>query len=167
MTKNQEHNIRFYMAEANRYVNNDGSVTYTYDADSIRDIEASFDGLTYSSAEGLNTKGKVKNAYTETYSDSDRLRVFFPEHPQREATKVKFTFVFVGENRYTTYDEFYEYITGGYRAYWDNKRKRLLYFFCTAEYKPAEEKWYGSTPYLKMTIEVNNIYGDTTFVEEL
>lgn len=158
MTKNQEQNIHFFMQEATK--NGD----LVSDA-TVYDLERDFAGLTYSKAEGLNTKGAIKNTYVEKYSDSDRLRVHFPETPTREATKVTLSFVIVGENRYATYDAFYEYIAGGFRAFWDNKRKRRLFFYCDAEYKPADEKWYGSTPYLTIDVEVNNIFGTTFPVE--
>lgn len=131
----------------------------------VKDLEVDFVGLRYSKAEGLNKKGKIKNVYTESYADSDKLRVYFPDKVAREATTVTLEFFFVGEERYRTYDEFYDYVTGGFRAFWDTKRGKRLFFYAPEEYSPAEEMWYGSMPYLKLSLVVQNIFGDTFDVE--
>lgn len=161
MTKNQEMNIKFWMQECDK-------TGVALEGTTAIDLEAydDFEGITYCEAKGLLDKGKIKNVYQEQYADSDRLRVHFPSTPTREATKVTFTFVFVGENRQQSYENFYDFITGGYRIYWDNKRKKRLVFYAPNEYSPAEEAWHGSTPYLKMNIEVQNIFGDTTDFEK-
>lgn len=157
MTKNQEMGLHFYMQGCDK----NGTAT----GQKI-DLEEHFAGLTYSSCDGLLKKGKIKNAYIENYSDSDKLRVHFPENPTREATKVTFNFVVVGDNRQAVYDAFYDYITGGYRIYSDNARNKKLYFIATSGYEPSKEQWYGSTPYLELKVEVQNIYGTTFDVEQ-
>lgn len=151
--------IHFYM----QAVDSHGNAMVGAD---IKDLEADFDGLLYSKADGLDKKGKIKNAYTESYADSDRLRVHFPTNPTGEATTVKFTFVFIGENRRKTYDEFYTYLTGGFRAFWDTKRMKRLIFYAPNEYEPANEMWYGSEPYLELNVTVQNIFGQTFDVEQ-
>lgn len=151
--------IRFFMQEADREGNLiEGSVA--------KDLERDFEGLMYSEAKGMNNKGKIKNVYSEKYSDSDRLRVHYPSVPTREATSVTFTFFFTGENRRRTYDEFYEYITGGFRAFWDNARNKRLFFFAPNDYKVGEEKCYGGTPYIKLELEVQNYFGCTFDINE-
>lgn len=154
MTKNQELDIHFFMREATkdgRLVK--GSVT--------KDLEQDFEGLIYGEANGLLDKGKMKNIYSESYSDSDRLRVHFPDNPTRENTKVTFTFYFTGENRQAVFESFYEYVTGGIRAFWDTERNRYLVFYAPNEYAAAKEVWYGSKPYLQLKLEVDNLFGST------
>jgi hypothetical protein len=131
----------------------------------IINLEEDFEGLLYSKAKGLNDKGKIKNTYSEKYADSDRVRVYFPDEPKRESTTVTFTFFFTGENRYAVFDEFVKYVSGGFRAFWDTKRKKRLVFYATDEMKVTNEMWYGSTPYLSLDLKVQNIFGETFDVE--
>lgn len=131
----------------------------------VKDLEVDFDGLLYSKAKGLNDRGKVKNTYKEVFADSDRVRVYFPTEPKREATTVTFTFYFKGENRYKSFDEFVAYVSGGFRAFWDTKRRKRLVFYAPEGTTVAEEKWYGSEPYLSFDLKVQNIFGETFDVD--
>ena len=158
MSVNSEMGIYFYMQAT------DGKGKPLAGAP-IKDLESDFEGLLYSKAKGLNDKGKIKNSYSENYADSDRLRVYFPEEPTREATTVTFTFIFTGENRYAVFDAFVKYVSGGFRAFWDTKRKKRLVFYAPEDVKVAEEKWYGLTPYLSLDLKVQNIFGRTFDVE--
>lgn len=158
MSVNSEMGIYFYMQET------DGKGNPLADAPR-KNLEEDFEGLLYSKAKGLNDKGKIKNTYSEKYADSDRLRVYFPDEPKREATTVTFTFFFTGENRYAVFEEFVKYVSGGFRAFWDTKRKKRLVFYALEEVKVADEKWYGGTPYLSWDLRVQNIFGETFDVE--
>ena len=131
----------------------------------IKDLEVDFEGLLYSKAKGMNDRGKIKNTYKEVYADSDRVRVHFPSEPKREATTVTFTFFFRGENRYKTFDEFVAYASGGFRAFWDTKRKKRLVFYAPEAATVADEKWYGNKPYLSYDLKAQNIFGETFDIE--
>lgn len=131
----------------------------------VKDLEVDFDGLLYSKAKGLNDKGKIKNTYKETYADSDRVRIHFPSEPKRDTTTVTFTFFFRGANRYKTFDEFVAYVSGGFRAFWDTKRKKRLVFYTPESATVADEKWYGNEPYLSFELKVQNVFGETFDVE--
>lgn len=154
MSVNSEMGIYFYMQAT------DGKGNPLADAPR-KNLEVDFEGLLYSKAKGLNDKGKIKNSYSEKYADSDRLRVYFPQEPKREATTVTFTLYFTGENRYAVFDEFVKYVSGGFRAFWDTKRKKRLIFYASDEAKVADEKWYGGTPYLSLDLRVQNVFGET------
>ena len=143
---------KFYMAEC------DASWGILYNTK--RDLEVDFKGLRYAKCEGIDTVGKPR-VYTETYADSDTLRVYMPSPITNEATKVTFTFYFFGEKRRETYHSFIDFVRGGKRAYWDSARKRKFYFVVTDEIKPATEMWYGSNPYLELRLTVQNIKGYT------
>lgn len=158
MSVNSEMGICFYMQAT------DGNGTPLVGA-TVKNLEVDFEGLLYSKAKGLNDRGKIKNTYSEKYADSDRLRVYFPSEPLREATTVTFTFYFTGENRYAVFDEFVRYVSGGFRAFWDTKRKKRLVFYVPEAVTVADEKWYGSTPYLSLDLKVQNIFGETFDVE--
>ena len=126
-----------------------------------KDLEKDFVGLLYSKCVGLNTIGKVKNIYTETYSDADRLRVYMPTDVKNEETVVTLTLVFVGEKRNEVRDEFNEYIRNGFHKYWDTARYKEFVFFIKDELPIGEEMWYGSKPYLRCEYKLQNVKGKT------
>lgn len=125
-------------------------------------LETDFGRILYSKCEGLDTKGKRKNVYTETYSDSDNLRVWQGEEVAREATKITLTLAFIGDRkeRGDTFDALYEYIKNGKLYYWDNARKKKAYFIFTEEYKTSEEMFYGSQPYILASFTLQNLWGE-------
>ena len=125
------------------------------------DLERDFDGLKYSSMEGIETIGAAKNIYSESYSDSDRLRVYVPTEVKHKETEITLTVYFTGENRFKTYDAFNAYIAKGFHRYNDTARKKWFAFYVKGELKPAESMWYGSAPYLKMEYKLSNIFGRT------
>ena len=126
------------------------------------DLERDFDGLKYSSMEGIETIGAAKNIYSESYSDSDRLRVYVPDNLTHNPTTVTLTLYFVGENRYNVYDSFNAYLKGSkYHIYYDTARKKKLIFFVKDEISVKESQWYGSTPYIQVEYKLSNIFGRT------
>lgn len=153
MSRNSEMGIHFYMVECD----NKGYVSA--DAEE-KDLELDFEGLLYSKASGLDAIGKPRT-YSETYGDSERTRVYIPQELTHDPTSVEFTFFFTGENRQAVYHEFLDYVCNGFHRYYDNYRKKYLYFYINGEVKPAEEKLYGATAYLKLELTVQNIFGMT------
>jgi hypothetical protein len=145
---------KFYMQGCDKYGNVLGE-------DTRRNLEEDFEGMRYSKAEGLDKVGKPKNVYTESYSDSDRLRTYVPDELVNEATTVTFTFYFIGDDRRSVYDSFIGYVRNGYHVYVDDARKKYLYFMVNSAMDVAEEKWYGGNPYLKLDLTVQNIFGRT------
>lgn len=148
-----EHGYSFYMQECD----NKGHILAGTKG---KNLEVDFQGLKYRRAEGLDMIGKPR-IYTEKFADSDRMRVHIPNEITNEPTTVKFSFVFVGDDRQKTYHDFLEYVRKGCHRYYDTCRNKYLYFFVDSELKPAEEMLYGSIPYLKLDITVQNIFGRT------
>lgn len=142
---------QFYMAECDANWNITGTTT---------NLEASFDGLHYQRAKGLNLTGKPR-LYTESYADSDKLRVHIPADVTHEPTDVTLSFVFIGDNRYATYDAFVDFCQNKRMAYWDSARKKRLFFFVEDAIQPAEEMWHGNIPYLRLELKVKNVFGKT------
>lgn len=128
------------------------------------DIESHF-GVLYMEAKGLNDVGQSKNIYTETYADSDRLRVALPNDGvyTAQATKVTMKFLVVGveSERQTLITNFETYLREGVHTYWDTARYREFDFIVTDEIKVSDEKWHGSTPYVEITVNIQNLNGKT------
>ena len=94
------------MAKSSPYTHYIKRVDITSPTQPTYDIEEHFVGLLYMRAEGMNDIGKSKNVYTETYADSDRLRVYLPNDGNytNDATKITMHFLVVGDeaSRQTT-----------------------------------------------------------------
>jgi hypothetical protein len=90
------------------------------------------------------------------------LRVWQGEEVTREATKITLTLAFIGNRgeRQETFDALYEYIKNGKFYYWDTARKKKAYLILVDEYKPSEEKWYGSQPYILASFTLQNLWGE-------
>lgn len=142
----------FYMAEC------DGG--WEIKPTTRKNLEVDFKGMRYQEADGLNLMGKPR-IYTETYADAEMTRVWIPEELTYEPTTITFSFVFLGEDRYKTYDAFVSWVSGKKMAYWDSARWKRAFFYVGDSVQPAEEKWYGSTPYLRLQLKVTNVYGRT------
>lgn len=124
------------------------------------DLESTFKGMKYLQCKGLEDKGKPKNKYTETYADSEELRVHEPNVVFLEATTLTFTFLFVGDDRKSVYDSFCEYINKGKFYYRDTKRNKLAYITLLEAIKPSDDIYKGSTPYIKADFKFQNIWGE-------
>jgi hypothetical protein len=131
----------------------------------IYDIEEQFAGLLYMKADGMNNIGKSKNIYTETYADSDRLRVYLPNDGvyTNEATKITMHFLVVGDEdtRQATIRSFETYVREGIHRYWDDARNLEFDFIVQDEIKVSDEKWHGSSPYVEIEVVMQNLNGKT------
>lgn len=117
--------------------------------------------IKYSAIVGIDDLGSVKNIYTETYADANRVRVSMPEKVQRESTQITLVLYFVGEKRAEVFKSFCDYICNGKHRYWDTARSKYFDFYISDELTPSDELWYGSTPYFKVDVKMNNIFGQT------
>lgn len=145
----------------------------------VLDIEENFPGLKYKEASGMYDIGNAKNIYTEEYADSDKVRVYLPSVIENggfvhrtnmianESTEIKMTFVVIGdvETRLSIISEFEDEIRTGVHRYWDSGRKRMFDFIVTDKIEISDEKWYGSQPYVEITVKMHNINGKTRHVE--
>lgn len=131
------------------------------DSDYI-DIESYFKGMKYKSCTGLNNKGKIKNIYIETYSDSDSVNICIPEPDEitREATTITFEFVFIGDDRLSLYELFYNYIKGYKIFYYDTKRQKQTYMVMQEAPTKVEDVNKGSNPYIIYQFQFYNLWGE-------
>ena len=125
-----------------------------------KDLEKDFIGLKYCKCVGLELRGVRKNVYTETYADSDELRVWQGDVVTREATEITFTFYFIGDNRQAIVDSFYEYIKNGKIYYWDTMRYKKAYMFFKDKFTISEDMFIGGTPYKKVEVTFQNLWGE-------
>lgn len=130
------------------------------EGESVRDLEKDFEGMKYIKCEGLLDKGKRKNVYTESYSDSDTLRVWMGEEVTREATDITLTFVFIGDNRQNVYRDFYNYTKNGKITYYDTARNKEALLVLMDAIKVKDDIWKGSTPYIEVDFKFKNLWGE-------
>lgn len=142
------------MSEYMHYIQKEGQ--------EIKNLEKAFGNIKYAKCVGLNTKGKPKNVYTESSAESDELRAWQGEEIAREATKIILTLYFVGneKTRMEAFDALYNYIKNGKFYYWDTARFKKAYCILADEYKPSDELWYGSTPYIAADITLQCLWGE-------
>lgn len=138
-------------------------------------IEEAYNGLRYLKAEGIFDIGEPNNIYTESYPESDRLRVYLPKHLDNNTyvhsvsditnkpTEIIMTFIVIGDEsqRIATLSDFENYIREGAHSYYDDARNREFDFIVTKEIKLSEEKWHGSQPYVEVQIPMQNLNGKT------
>lgn len=124
-------------------------------------LEDYFQGLKYVKATGLSDYGKIKNIYTETYAESDALRVYIPETPARENTDIEFTFGFEKENRRDVFDNFVEWVSGYKIKYWDTVRNRELEMLLIEKIEVDEDILIGSSPFITVPFKFKNLNGQT------
>lgn len=124
---------------------------------------------------GLDSKGKPKNVYSESYAESDVERFSVPETVARETTDITLDIVFLekdgctSENYYNYrqqhFDAFYNHIKDGVFVYWDNIRKRAAICVLEDAVSVEEERYVSSKPYLEIEFKLKNIYGECVHCE--
>lgn len=149
--------VKFYMQKCSKQgVLVDGT---------LKDLELDFDGLRYMEAKGISKVGKVKNVYTESYSDSNILRTWHPsennEETTHEATTIQLKLLFYGDNRRSSYESFNDYIMDGYHVYWDTLRDKKFTFMVVDAIEPSDDILKGGVPYIICTWTLQNLKGKT------
>lgn len=141
---------KFYMS---RWIDNDW--------ESQVSLEDYFSGMKYVSCEGLSTKGKIKNIYTENYAEVEDLRVYMPETAVRENTDIEFVFGFERENRRDTFDSFVDWVSGKKIKYWDTARNREVEMILIDKVEVDEDILLGSSPFITVNFKFKNLKGST------
>lgn len=124
-------------------------------------LEDYFSGMKYISCEGLSTKGKIKNIYTENFAEVEDLRVYMPETVVRENTDIEFVFGFEKENRRDTFDSFVDWVSGYKIKYWDTARNRELEMVLIDKVEVDEDILIGSSPFITVNFKFKNLRGST------
>ena len=127
------------------------------------DIEEQFK-CKYVKFEGLSETGKVKNIYTETYAETEELRVYIPDEVLYENTELSLTLLFApdSENDSDVQNNeraFFEYISGRKIEYHDTFRNRYVSLLLLNKPEVVGEVLYGGSRYREVKYTFRNIYG--------
>ena len=127
------------------------------------DIEAQFK-CKYVKFEGLSETGKVKNIYTETYAETEELRMYIPDEVLYENTDISLTLLFApsSANDNDVQDNeraFFEYVSGHKIEYHDTFRNRYVSLLLLNKPEVIGEVLYGGSRYREVKYTFKNIYG--------
>ena len=127
------------------------------------DIEAQFK-CKYVKFEGLSETGKVKNIYTETYAETEELRMYIPDEVLYENTDMSLTLLFApsSANDNDVQDNeraFFEYVSGHKIEYHDTFRNRYVSLLLLNKPEVVGEVLYGGSRYREVKYTFKNIYG--------
>lgn len=139
---------KFYMS---RFVDGDWETEIS--------LEDYFSGMKYIRATGLDNYGKIKNIYTESYAETENLRVYIPDNVVRDNTDIEFEFGFEKENRRNTYHSFVNWVSGYKIKYRDTVRNREVQMILIDEVEIDEDILIGSSPYIVVPFKFKNLQG--------
>ena len=140
--------------------------TSQYDKEGIGeliDIEEQFK-CKYVKFEGLSETGRVKNIYTETYAETEELRMYIPDEVLYDNTDMSLTLLFspYSENDSDVQDNeraFFEYVSGHKIEYHDTFRNRYVSLLLLNKPEVVGEVLYGGSRYREVKYTFKNIYG--------
>ena len=155
---------KFYIQKYSRKHYN--KETGKYDKEDIGeliDIEEHFK-CKYVKFEGLSETGKVKNIYTETYAETEELRVYIPDEVLYENTDLSLTLLFAPDSANDSDVQnneraFFEYVSGHKIEYHDTFRNRYVSLLLINKPEVVGEVLYGGSRYREVKYTFKNIYG--------
>ena len=157
-------NYNFYIQKYSRKHWNKETGQYDEEAKGeLIDIEAQFK-CKYVKFEGLSETGKVKNIYTETYAETEELRVYIPDEVLYENTDLSLTLLFAPDSANDSDVQnneraFFEYISGHKIEYHDTFRNRYVSLLLLNKPEVVGEVLYGGSRYREVKYTFKNIYG--------
>ena len=157
-------NYNFYIQRYSRKRWNKETSQYDEEAKGeLIDIEAQFK-CKYVKFEGLSETGKVKNIYTETYAETEELRVYIPDEVLYENTDLSLTLLFAPDSTNDSDVQnneraFFEYISGHKIEYHDTFRNRYVSLLLLNKPEVIGEVLYGGSRYREVKYTFKNIYG--------
>ena len=157
-------NYNFYIQKYSRKYWDKNKSQYVEEAKGeLIDIEAQFK-CKYVKFEGLSETGKVKNIYTETYAETEELRMYIPDEVLYENTDMSLTLLFspYSENDSDVQDNeraFFEYVSGHKIEYHDTFRNRYVSLLLLNKPEVVGEVLYGGSRYREVKYTFKNIYG--------
>lgn len=155
---------KFYIQRYSRkHWNKETSQYDKEDIGELIDIEERFK-CKYVKFEGLSETGKVKNIYTETYAETEELRMYIPDEVLYDNTDMSLTLLFspYSENDSDVQDNeraFFEYVSGHKIEYHDTFRNRYVSLLLLNKPEVLGEVLYGGSRYREVKYTFKNIYG--------
>lgn len=138
-------------------------------------LEDDFGYCRYKSMSGLNKRGAQKGVYSESYPESNAVRVYIEENATREQTTCTLTVYFFGcdpqlptgmtEAEQTVrmendYHSFLDYLEGCMFLWQDDYRGRKALFYLTDAVEPSSDI-IKNCPYLCVSLTLSNVFGKT------
>lgn len=153
--------IRFYPVV--RWDDEQGAAVTVSPASSQIDVMEEYD-CGYAKMQGISENGKAKNIYTESYAESDELRIYLPDELAYENTKCVLTLLFpaTGSDRMDVQSNerrFFEAVSGKKIEWYDTFRKRYVTLILIEAPKLTGEKLYGGSRYRQVEYTFQNVYG--------
>lgn len=152
-------NVKFYI----------GKYDLTTDNFFWSELEQTLSGdiVKYRRCTGLENKGKIKNAYSESYADAKQTREFFPSTPTCEPTDVTLDIVIkrTSTNNSTAFDTLTSQFRNGLTVYWDTQRKKAAVLKLTNAVEVKEDTYLGMK-YLECEYKFTNIVGQTRYIND-
>ena len=155
---------KFYIQRYSRkHYNKETSQYDKEDIGDLIDIEEQFK-CKYVKFEGLSETGKVKNIYTETYAETEELRVYIPDEVLYENTDLSLTLLFAPDSANESDVQnneraFFEYVSGHKIEYHDTFRNRYVSLLLLNKPEVVGEVLYGGSRYREVKYTFKNIYG--------
>jgi len=157
-----------------RYLRNEQ--TGAWAADGVaKSLEDDFGYLRYKSMSGINSIGKQKGIYTESYPEADSLRVYVDPSAKRESitsTLIVYSFgsdpatsstLGIGEQIKAMEDNwhsFVDFLQGGLVVWSDDYRQRKGLFLLQEAIEPTTDN-IKNIPYLQCQVKLTNVFGQT------
>ena len=155
---------KFYIQRYSRkHYNKETSQYDKEDIGDLIDIEEQFK-CRYVKFEGLSETGKVKNIYTETYAETEELRMYIPDEVLYENTDMSLTLLFAPDSTNDSDVQnneraFFEYVSGHKIEYHDTFRNRYVSLLLLNKPEVVGEVLYGGSRYREVKYTFKNIYG--------
>lgn len=152
----QRYPKRYWDSEANDFVVEDG------DSEKI-DIEETFK-CKYVRMEGIGENGKAKNVYSESYAETEELRLHIPQTVLYDNTELALTVIFCpqSDDEMDIQDnerELFEYLSGRLVEYSDTFRNRYVSMILINKPEVVGEVLYGGSRYREVKYTFQNVYG--------
>lgn len=167
--------MKFYLQ---RYKRNEDGV---YVMDGVeRSLEEDFGFVRYKSITGLNSRGKQKMVYTETYPESDSLRAFVSSSAKEESISSTLNVYVFGSSPEETstlsvpeqikaaedsWHTLFDWLEGSLIVWRDDYRQRKALFMVSDACEPSTDNIKG-IPYLQCAVKLVNVFGRTFAVSD-
>lgn len=126
--------------------------------------------LLYRKCTGLESFGKVKNIYTETYADSETVRADFPTTITREATTITLNLVVrrlptatEGEREMLNIINLVSFTTP--TVFWDSVRQKMAIMTLIDAVEVNEDKYKGMK-YIDVELKFINLMGYCPYIHD-
>lgn len=161
-----------------RYVRTDDGL-FVKDGD-VRSLEDDFGHVRYKSMTGLNSRGKQKGVYAETYAEASSARVWFAGSAKNEQTSSTLTVCVFGDDPESVSDKsaaelsmsasngwnvMVDWMENALLLWSDDYRRRKALFYLSEAITPTSDVIKG-IPYLQCDIKLTNVFGRTFAMDD-